>query len=384
MNTLICLTKTYSLGDFDIWLSYHLLHFNRIVILDNESEVDIKQVCDEHEQVEYHLIKGWPDQWHLFSDILNEKTDIKFEQDEIVTFLDDDEYLLVTKPTEKNKIEDISPEDTDNIMRHQFHCLDCALMPEILMVSSVPRDNRSCLLPFSSIYAVKQLSSQGKAFIRWQPGFEYDFCKEGPEIGHVPWINGIRMSDVVGSGVSKTTYGLQKLPNKDDNGCRVFLLHYHIKSIAEWEKKIKRGSAASKNEPGHNGSYDDDIRKDPKYPWNKSWFSKTENLQYMPRLYMLLSELIKKLYRITPGFPRDDLSNFQSVALPLIRRVYPSLLSMQTVGVIPIQNPASTASYRNLIQQTQTALNKNPWKTVLPTNGKNNQKLTCCQFTKKK
>jgi hypothetical protein len=99
---------------------------------------------------------------------------------------------------------------------------------------------------------------------------------------------------------------------------------------------------------------------------------------------MLLSELIKKLYGIAPGVPIDDLSNFQSIALPLVRRVYPSLLSMQTVGVIPNKNPTSTTSYRNLIQQTKTALNKNPWKTVLPTNGKNNKKLTCYPFTKKK
>ena len=94
MTTLICLTKAYNLGDFDTWLSYHLCYIDRIIILDNESEVDVKSACEGRPGVEYHLIKGWPDQWHLFNDILNQKTDIKFEKDEIVAFLDDDEYLL--------------------------------------------------------------------------------------------------------------------------------------------------------------------------------------------------------------------------------------------------------------------------------------------------
>lgn len=301
MTTLICLTKAYNLGDFDTWLSYHLYCIDRIIILDNESEVDVKSVCEGRPGVEYHLIKGWPDQWHLFNDILNQKTDIKFEKDEIVAFLDDDEYLLYYT----NDITIIDPNLTfmermnqekakmRQAIEEQFRMLDCMLLPEILMAPMHCPKSRVHVVPLNAQYAVLQESSQGKAFIRWQPDTEYDFCKEGPEIGHVPWINGIRMSDVAGSDVSKTTYGLQPIPwyqgSKKD--CRIFLFHYHIKSIADWKKKIERGSAASKNEPGHNGSYDDDIKKDPKYHWNKPWYSKTYDCMFMPNLYMKVQEM---------------------------------------------------------------------------------------------
>ena len=301
MTTLICLTKAYNLGDFDTWLSYHLYCIDRIIILDNESEVDVRSVCEGRPGVEYHCIKGWPDQWHLFNDILNQKTDIKFEKDEIVAFLDDDEYLRYYT----NDITTIDPnlafmkrmEQEKVKMRQaieeQFRMLDCMLLPEILMTPMHCPKSRVHVVPLNAQYAVLQESSQGKAFIRWQPDTEYDFCKEGPEIGHVPWINGIRMSDVAGSGVSKTTYGLQPIPwyRGSEKDCRIFLLHYHIKSIADWKKKIERGSAASKNEPGHNGSYDDDIKKDPKYHWNKPWYSKTTDCVFMPNLYMKVQEM---------------------------------------------------------------------------------------------
>ena len=301
MTTLICLTKAYNLGDFDTWLSYHLYCIDRIIILDNESEVDVRSVCEGRPGVEYHCIKGWPDQWHLFNDILNQKTDIKFEKDEIVTFLDDDEYLLYY--TNDNTI--IDPHLTfmermeqekvkmRQAIEEQFRMLDCMLLPEILMAPMHCPKSRVHVVPLNAQYAVLQKSSQGKAFIRWQPDTEYDFCKKSQEIGHVPWINGIRMSDVAGSGVSKTTYGLQPIPwyRDGEKDCRIFLLHYHIKSIADWKKKIERGSAASKNEPGHNGSYDDDIKKDPKYHWNKPWYSKTTDCVFMPNLYMKVQEM---------------------------------------------------------------------------------------------
>lgn len=305
MTTLICLTKAYNLGDFDTWLSYHLSCIDRIIILDNESEVDVKSVCEGRPGVEYHFIKGWPDQWHLFNDILNQKTDIKFQKDEIVAFLDDDEYLLY----HTNNITIIDPslsfverlnkekEKMRDAILEQFNMLDCMLLPEILMAPQHCPEGRAHVVPLNAQYAVLQKSSQGKAFIRWQPDTEYDFCKEGPEIGHVPWINGIRMSDVAGSGVSKTTYGLQPIPcpfkdhKGSEKGCRIFLLHYHIKSIADWKKKIERGSAASKNEPGHNGGYDDDIKKDPKYHWNKPWFSKTTDFMFMPNLHIKIEAI---------------------------------------------------------------------------------------------
>jgi hypothetical protein len=67
-------------------------------------------------------------------------------------------------------------------------------------------------------------------------------------------MNGIRVSEVVGSGVSKTTYGIT------DYTGPVRLYHYHLKSQADWQWKIERGSAAVDHQ-----WYDKDVRKDPYY-----------------------------------------------------------------------------------------------------------------------
>jgi hypothetical protein len=49
----------------------------------------------------------------------------------------------------------------------------------------------------------------------------------------------MRFSDVVGSDVSKTTYGLVSY----DAPLRLY--HYHIKSLDDWKHKLARGSAAN-------------------------------------------------------------------------------------------------------------------------------------------
>ena len=84
---------------------------------------------------------------------------------------------------------------------------------------------------------------------------EYDFTKEEQnERGHIPFINGMRFSDVVGSDCSKTTYGLVAYD------APVRLYHYHIKSLDDWKHKLVRGSAANTAQ-----IYDEDITKNKWY-----------------------------------------------------------------------------------------------------------------------
>lgn len=319
-TTVICLTKSYNLADFSVWLMYHYFYFDRVIILDNESEVDIQSECKKYPRVEYKKIEGWPNQWKLFSDILNLKTDIEFSEGEYVMFLDDDEYLYESSHNDfiNRKIMEGIKLAGYNIRQRRFISetiddsfgqLDCLLLPEILMAPKHIPEKRDTILPMHNLYAVSQYSSQGKAMIRWTHGVKYDFCKGKKEIGHVPWINGIRMSDVVGSGVSKTTYGLQPHPwwgtpvssDKPINPAYIFLFHYHIKSIADWKKKIERGSAATKSDKRQNGSYDDDIRKNTKYHWNKPWFNKTTDLIFWPNIRNELDEINKKMLEVPDG-----------------------------------------------------------------------------------
>lgn len=252
MLTVICLTKSYRLEDFAAWFDYHKSLGCSLCILDNDSKADICSYVSEHngDGIFYKHISGFPDQWKLFGDILNGKTELEFKDDELVMFLDDDEYLWF----DGSKYSSL-----ECALRAHFKQLSCLLLPEILLSTHHLTAGRSQILPLARYYHRNDLATQGKACIWWQHWDKYSYNHENFEIGHVPWINKIRLSDVVGSDVSKTTYGLCKY----DAPLRLY--HYHIKSEEDWKIKIERGSAAMPAEPGKNGSYDSDILKDKKY-----------------------------------------------------------------------------------------------------------------------
>ena len=254
MFRLICLTKTYNLRDIEAWLQYHSKFVPCIWLLDNESpvgDVEMRFLADKYNAI-YMPIAGFADQWALFGQILNKKTDIFIQNDDFVCFLDDDEYLYCSD----NK-------NFENIVKAQFKQLDCILLPEILMSTKHYQAKRGAVLPEFATYRRNDLSSQGKSIIWWNDWSEYSFNLHDEEKGHVPWINKRRYSDVVGSGVSKTTYGLTPKNLADQE---LALIHYHIKSEDDWNMKIKRGSAATPStETRQNGSYDDDIKKNIKF-----------------------------------------------------------------------------------------------------------------------
>ena len=221
-------------------------------ILDNESPVDVHGcvLSLENEHATYRKISGFADQWNLFSDILNSKTDLRFDNDDLVVFLDDDEYLWYDSS---------SYSSLECALRAQYKQLSCLLLPEILMSTHHIAHDRSQLLPLVSYYRRNDFASQGKACVMWNEWSSYSYNLKNFEIGHAPWIDGVRMSDVVGSGVTKTTYGVCKY----DAPARLY--HYHIKSEADWRMKIERGSAAVASEPGKNGSYSSEITQNKKF-----------------------------------------------------------------------------------------------------------------------
>lgn len=252
MLTLICLTKSYRIDDFAAWFDYHSSLGCNLCILDNDSTVDVHEYVLAHKRdgIVYERIHGFPDQWHLFADILNGKTSIRFVDDELVMFIDDDEYLW---------FDDGVYSSLECALRAHFRQLSCLLLPEILMSTHHLTQCRSQILPMVSYYRRNDLATQGKACILWNHWTSYSYTFKDHQIGHVPWMNGIRMSDVVGSGVAKNTYGVCGY----DAAVRMY--HYHIKSEDDWRIKIARGSAAVAAEIGQNGSYDADIAKNKKY-----------------------------------------------------------------------------------------------------------------------
>lgn len=243
MIHLVCLTKPYNELDFNIWYKWHkLLGIDKIHIFQNDSNLKIAETVMDSGDT-YSYINGWPNQWQLYNDILNENQ-FNFKNEDIVIFLDDDEFLWIDQK-----------EPLDALLMKQFRMLDCVMVPQILMSTKDITEQRSTNLISHSIYRRNDLANQGKCILLYNDKNEYDFTKEEQnERGHIPFINGMRFSDVVGSDCSKTTYGLVAYD------APVRLYHYHIKSLDDWKHKLARGSAANTAQ-----IYDEDITKNKWY-----------------------------------------------------------------------------------------------------------------------
>lgn len=240
MLHLVLLTKSYNQEDFNCWLNYHLKLTSNIHIIDNESTINV----NDSRIKSYTKIEGWPDQYRLYDDILNNNR-FDFKDNDYVLFLDDDEYLWYNN------------EKFDNIeqaITFYFKSLDSLLLPQILMSNKHFCKKRDKILPLFSTFRRNDFSSQGKSIIRFNISAKYKFKHNLVEQGHVPLINNIRLSDVVsnksGTNTSKTTYGITGYD------CDLRLYHYHIKSQEDWDIKFSRGSAAKQEQ-----WYDKDITK---------------------------------------------------------------------------------------------------------------------------
>lgn len=246
MFHIVCLTKSWNKNDFQIWYQWHKQIADKIHIIDNESTIDIESMIEEGDT--YEKLTGWPNQWKLFGDICMDNR-YGFSPGDDVGFIDDDEYLWFDSGRFQTFGESL---------QKQYQQLDCILLPQILISTKKLSGARNKPLIEHSTYRRNDYTSQGKSIFKWKPDTKYKFRKSNSkEEGHVPWINGIRASEVQGPngyGCSPTTYGLT-YPEAD-----IRLYHYHIKSSVDWVIKHKRGSAAVDHQ-----WYDQDIRKNPHF-----------------------------------------------------------------------------------------------------------------------
>lgn len=248
MKHIVCLTKTYNFADFYKWFEYHKKMGYAIHVIDNESPDSMVNECFNLLKTPvdtYETLSGWPNQWQLFDDILKENR-YKFADGDFVAFIDDDEYIwfyhdywkLVEKhnPEYKGKKYDTVEEYLDRCLKSTTTCV--ALMPQILMSTPDVVEERTVRVYEHSLFRRNDKTAQGKVFIKYDHTKTYQFNHDLSEKGHVPLVNGSRISVVNGVGVSTSTYG-----NVDPTAC-LRLYHYHIKSLDDWEKKWNRGSAA--------------------------------------------------------------------------------------------------------------------------------------------
>jgi hypothetical protein len=264
MKHIVCLTKSYNFDDLSIWFKYHDKMGYRIHLIDNDSDPSISSLIMtwliEGTEHTYEKLKGWPNQWKLFGDILNQNR-YEFKKGDLIAFIDDDEFLwyyldywkMVEQYDPKFKGKVYEPLETylGSMTKFQVNMgvPGCVLVPQTLMSThDFWVGERLSSYTGTHFYRRNDVSTQGKAIVVYDPKYRYDFTvKSGEEYGHVPVIfdpmkekveNKQRCSIVNGTGISNTTYG-----DVDYNAC-LRLYHYHIKSDIDWKKKFERGSAA--------------------------------------------------------------------------------------------------------------------------------------------
>ena len=256
MFHIVCLTKSYNWNDLYTWFSYHDKIDCYIHLIDNESNSEISdKIKNEiaNTRHTYEKLKGWANQWQLFNDILNNNK-YNINTGDFITFIDDDEYIWYKSDNET--IEEYIDKQLNESEYNSF------LVPQILMSTHELINDRTENYVYTHLYRRDDFATQGKAIIKYDPKYKYDFLiKSGEELGHVPVIFNSykniekkRYSVVNNSGISNTTYGIT------DYSANLRLYHYHIKSIEDWNKKIKRGSAALTYQ-----WYNADIRKNKYY-----------------------------------------------------------------------------------------------------------------------
>ena len=270
----VLLTKAYDEPDIRYWLQYHHRRFERarFTIIDNDSIVDVKKICDE-ELDKYNYIRknGFPNQKKLYGDLLNGAYGKLFEENEAVAFFDDDEYFYLRDPNDdKNELDyekvldkafRISELDY-NMYPHPFAKteFDTLVIPHLNMSTHdvlVDR-NPSCPLALTHTEHRNDAVSTVKCIVRYSTLDEYDW-KVQPgidEAAHVPFVNGERRAAMFTAWVDRVTNGhpLKVLTfpigntsfGTIDHQSNVRLYHYHIKSRWDWDQKIKRGSCSSR------------------------------------------------------------------------------------------------------------------------------------------
>jgi hypothetical protein len=251
-SLLICLTKHNNLLNFYDWALYHKkLGFNRILIIDNNSIVNIKTIC-ENLNLEYiYYNETWPNQNKLYDTLfLN-----NIENDTFVTCIDDDEFFWID-----NMFNNINEAINWYYLTYNY---DVFYFPWNFMSSdTLFESNNNFWINTLTYRKNNQLSVgiQGKSIIKFNKNNEYkwDFTFLNKNIGgHMPFINNKRIAINSEGEIVEGLYSLPDTKLDNSTNAKIRLFHYHIKSSEDWNWKIKRGSAANINQ-----IYDNDINKD--------------------------------------------------------------------------------------------------------------------------
>jgi len=230
----ICLTKYTNEVDMREWLEWHLnrCHFNHIHIMDNESNYDLKSLCEEYkDKVSYEFVTGIPRQFVLYDNYINNSSTADW-----VIPIDDDEYLEFSN--EFNSVNEVL-----NYYENKFPNLQMLavrwkhLFPKIFHSERIGPVLEYCTetnLTIASCF--HNYGDRGiKTFVKRTGKVHYQERSEIVERGHVPLHE--KTTGAIGfDGTIITKNCFDKIPD-DITDEKIRLIHCRYKGYSDYKSK---------------------------------------------------------------------------------------------------------------------------------------------------
>lgn len=240
----ILLTKYLNENDLIEWLDWHLntCKFEHIQVFDNESNYDVKSICDRYENVSYELVKGQARQYKIYNDYF------KKSKAEWIMPIDDDEYLQIS-----NEFDSIY--DAIIYYRKKFTHLDMLavrwkhLFPKKFHTERTGKVLEYCTEenPELAKTFMHLGDSSIKTIVRNYGFIHYEETVENPAGGHIP-KNSVFYGALTCDGKNVLGCGIPDCPKelKDE---KIRLLHCRYKGYTDYTTKMKTAVTVSNNEP---------------------------------------------------------------------------------------------------------------------------------------
>lgn len=254
-SEIMLLTKSLYADELFCWLEWHLniIHVDHIVLLDNESPIDIKSILSRFskDKIEYHLIEGWSDQKELYTHYLRQS------ESQWVIPLDDDEYLYLGDKYNKD-IKTFITTLMDTYHRNMYYILWTNLLSETkLQKHEDLYINTHIFYTFEGCRKMygdwSRDNGWGKCLVNTDLEYTYGTGREST--CHIPLcinryspvvlVNGVRTNLVNPLSIQKEHLYYRKDEIDLNKDC--FIAHYHYKTKEDWVIKCDRGSVLSKN-----------------------------------------------------------------------------------------------------------------------------------------
>ena len=231
------LTRHLNADDLDEWLDWHINRcgFDRIHVFDNESDYDVKAVCEKYgNKITYELVEGQPRQYKLYDGYINWRSSAEW-----VMPIDDDEYLDLGEFKNVGEMLDYYSSKFQHI--GVFAIRWKHLFPKDFHTERTGKVLEYCTEEDTEL--AKKFMHLGdrtiKCIVKRNGFIHYEETWETPSGGHVPKHSSF-FGALTCDEKTVTGCGVSSVSNITDE--RVRLLHCRYKGPSDWKKWHGKGT----------------------------------------------------------------------------------------------------------------------------------------------